>query len=479
MRRALIGLLFASASVLNAQVQIGGTGVQIGGSGGSTISLTTTGTSGAASLTGTVLNIPQYQCAITLTTTGSSGAATLNSCTLNIPQYAGSGMVWPSGGAGIPNYGGLNAWGTTYNASNPIPANFLSLINLSSGVSGVLAVANGGNGSSSPGITGSGGCSVTGSWPTQAINCSGASNPNMVISTTNYTFPSSNIWVRMNISSNATVTLPANACNTITGWNGLVELTSSSTGTLTITPNGNTYDGITTQLQPGQSTFIQTDGSACHSTLPFSSLPVFSTLVTAATPAISSNLMAVSGGANKTILYQDFPQTLVVPAANCNNTTPGDGWSLPASGAPTVACRTGSHVTGGVLQFAASNTAQFQLDIPGDYDSAGTVFAKIYFTQGANTTASQTIIMQMASGCSSTTDDPAFNAAQAFGTATTSATANTPYFQTIAGVTMTGCTAGGNMNVQISRSGSDTATTSPNVWWVSVTFPRKPTNQAN
>jgi hypothetical protein len=40
----------------------------------------------------------------------------------------GSGsMTWPSGGAGVPNYNGSSAYGTTYNASNQIPANFLNL----------------------------------------------------------------------------------------------------------------------------------------------------------------------------------------------------------------------------------------------------------------------------------------------------------------------------------------------------------------
>jgi hypothetical protein len=148
-------LLMLSPVMAVAQgVSVSGSGVSIGQS-STSITLTTTGTSGAASLTGTILNIPQYQCAITLTTTGSSGAATLNSCILNIPQYAGSGMVWPSGGAGIPNYGGSNAWGTTYSASNLIPANFLSAINLAAsgagGISGNLPVArlNSGSGASS------------------------------------------------------------------------------------------------------------------------------------------------------------------------------------------------------------------------------------------------------------------------------------------------------------------------------------------
>jgi hypothetical protein len=72
------------------------------------------------------------QGSLTLTTTGSSGAASLVGNTLNIPQYSGgSGMTWPSGGAGIPNYSGSSTWGSSYNASNTIPANFIPTLNQS------------------------------------------------------------------------------------------------------------------------------------------------------------------------------------------------------------------------------------------------------------------------------------------------------------------------------------------------------------
>ena len=69
------------------------------GGGGTTLSLTTTGTSGASTLAGSVLNIPIYQGQLTLTTTGTSGAATLSGTTLNIPQYSGGGGT-PAGSAG-------------------------------------------------------------------------------------------------------------------------------------------------------------------------------------------------------------------------------------------------------------------------------------------------------------------------------------------------------------------------------------------
>ena len=57
------------------------------------VSLTTTGTTGASTLTGGVLNIPTPD-AITLTTAGTSGASTLTGNVLNIPNYA-------SGGGGV------------------------------------------------------------------------------------------------------------------------------------------------------------------------------------------------------------------------------------------------------------------------------------------------------------------------------------------------------------------------------------------
>ena len=180
--------------------------------------------------------------------------------------------------------------------------------------------------------------------------------------------------------------------------------------------------------------------------------------------------------ANGGIINNDLPMPIGVPAANCNNATAGTGWSLPTASAPTAACRTGTNVQAGVLQFTDGQSAQFQVNIPAAYDSSGTVYAHINFTQGANTTASQTIIMQIATGCG-TTDDPAFNTAQSFGTATTVTTAQTAFDETLSGVTMTGCSAGQRMNVKISRT-TDTATTAPNVYFVVLTFPTKPTMEA-
>lgn len=48
-----------------------------------------------------------------------------------IAGSSGGGMTWPTGAAGIPNYSGSSSWGTTYNASSTIPANFISTLNQS------------------------------------------------------------------------------------------------------------------------------------------------------------------------------------------------------------------------------------------------------------------------------------------------------------------------------------------------------------
>ena len=65
-----------------------------GGGGGPGITLTTAGTTGQSTLTGTVLNVPNYAdiSHLNLTHTGTSGASSLVSGTLNIPVYASGAL---------------------------------------------------------------------------------------------------------------------------------------------------------------------------------------------------------------------------------------------------------------------------------------------------------------------------------------------------------------------------------------------------
>ena len=75
-----------------------------------------------------------------------TGAPALSSSSL-CPGGTGS-MTWPSGGAGIPNYSGSDSWGTSYSASNTIPADFISTLNqnttgTAANLSGTPALPNG------------------------------------------------------------------------------------------------------------------------------------------------------------------------------------------------------------------------------------------------------------------------------------------------------------------------------------------------
>ncbi len=203
---------------------------------------------------------------------------------------------------------------------------------------------------------------------------------------------------------------------------------------------------------------------------------------TTTTGALQSSVVGTSGqvfvsqGSSTKPTYIDFPDVKEFPAANCNNTTAGAAYSLPSSSAPTVACRTGTNVNTGVLEFTAtSQTAQFQVEIPADWDSSTNPNARILFTQG-NANGSQTLTMQIASGCGAT-DDASFNSLQSFGSATSGTTANTQYQETLTGLTMTGCSAGDMMNIKLNSSAVGTN----QIWvqMVTLTFPRLLVVQAN
>jgi len=202
-------------------------------------------------------------------------------------------------------------------------------------------------------------------------------------------------------------------------------------------------------------------------------------VVTAASAAGAAKQVCTASGASKSCSYIDFPESKFFGSATCNNATATGLWSTPASGV-TAACRGGTNNKIGVLQFAASGAAQLAIHLPLDWDTATNPYLSIDFTQGASTTTGQTIIMQAQVACG-VTDDTAFNTAQAFATATSTATAHTEFTKTVQlnSTSMTNCVAGSWMNLQIVRSGSDTATTAPNVYGVTVTIPRLLTVQAN
>ena len=158
---------------------------------------------------------------------------------------------------------------------------------------------------------------------------------------------------------------------------------------------------------------------------------------------------AVSGGTSAPTFSDLWLPEKIVPA-NCNNATAGNGMSLPTANAPTAVCRTGTYVQTGYLQFTASDSAQWQDEVPGDWDSANGPYVRVNYTQAA-ATASQSIIYTIAAVCSATVDDTVWPAVQTFATTTTGSTINTQYAQTLQlnSTTMANCAAGKMINFQM------------------------------
>ena len=196
----------------------------------------------------------------------------------------------------------------------------------------------------------------------------------------------------------------------------------------------------------------------------------------------------VSGGASAKGSYVDFPDVKFIPAANCNNTTAGTGWSIGASG--LVTCRAGTNNLGGYITITdtSSSFAQFLLEIPDDWDTGTDPYIRFLLSAASDTTSGHTIIPQIKVSCptagnGTVSDDATFSAAQSSGTITLggSAVANGFYNSSnvqIGSTQMTGCIAGGMMIVQVGRA-TDTATGNINFYGATVTFPRLIVVQAN
>src|SRR5205807_7475940 len=102
--------------------------------------------------------------------------------------------------------------------------------------------------------------------------------------------------------------------------------------------------------------------------------------VTAGSAAAATKQVCIASGASKSCTYIDFPDVKIIPAANCNNATPGAGWSV--SGTIVPACRAGTNNLGGYLPFAAGNpgpAGQFEYELPNDWDMTSQPLVNLFF----------------------------------------------------------------------------------------------------
>lgn len=211
--------------------------------------------------------------------------------------------------------------------------------------------------------------------------------------------------------------------------------------------------------------------------------PAGSGTVTDGTGSTTANKTAVSTTTAHQINYIDFPQALDIPAANCNNTTAGAGWSIGSGG--TATCRAGTNNKGGFISITdtAATFATFQIAIPEDWDAAANPYIRFQLAS-TDATSGHTIIPSIQVACykgdGSTTDDVAANAAHSLSTVTLNTTAN-QFWSTsnvqLNSTDMTGCVAGAIMQITVGRA-TDTATNAE-FYSATVTFPRLLAVQAN
>jgi hypothetical protein len=243
------------------------------------------------------------------------------------------------------------------------------------------------------------------------------------------------------------------------GSAGVVQVTTLGAGVAHLNASGNLTSSSVISSDVNSSVMI--DGA--NTTTTAGKIPFSTTTAGTYTPA-------------------DFMDSKEFPAAACNGTTAATAWNLPTSAALVPTCLTQSNTNQGVLTIAQSTSGQPPVyHIPKNWDFSTGLYATIDFDQGNYTTASSSIILSIAIACSSTpTSNPSFQTPQAFPTATTTSTAYTVFSESVLlnSTSLTNCTAGGQIFIQVSRGSGDTAAVSPDIFTLTLGPPILNTVQA-
>lgn len=213
--------------------------VNVTGGGGSVISVT--GTSPVVSSGGTT---PDISLAASYGDTQNPYAS----------KTANNFLAAPNGTAGVPTFRAVVA--------ADIPTLNQNTTGTAANVTGIVAVANGGSGTSTPSIVAGTNVTVTGTWPNQTIAASGSSTITISNKTAAYTVVLGDLGAVINCTNN-TFTVSLTAAATLgSGFNVTIWNTSAS-NSITIDPSGTeTIDGQTTLiLRPGEGMQVVCNGT--------------------------------------------------------------------------------------------------------------------------------------------------------------------------------------------------------------------------
>lgn len=283
-----------------------------------------------------------YQAPITLTTTGSSGAATLIANTLNIPQYSGGGT--PGGSTTQLQYNNAGAFG------------------------GISAVTTDGTDLTATNIINAGGINFTGTTlpangfympSANTVNISVASGARFAFTSTAFRGAASGSYIAAGTASSTVPTLVPNASSTTTGFgaqaSGNISAIVSGTEVARITSTGinnaaigattTSTGAFTTLSASGHVTFegVTSTGATGTGALVFATSPTLTTAVlgsstaTTQTPADNSTKIATTAYVDAAVLGQNFKEAaLVATTANLVGVYVANVFTYTATGTDNI-----------------------------------------------------------------------------------------------------------------------------------------------